>query len=446
MLANYDLDDFSHHALDHPDDRLRATLVVLDAGIAGAWAPLLSRGRHLGLAGLVMGEWPAAERILRLDDEGLLHVDVSGLQAVTLRPCLLSPQAMRELATVVVDEPTESEELESSAPAEPTAGPMVPATLTPPAVGSRVRLQLFGSMRVLNAAGEAVPQPGRGRRATREVLAYLGTHEGWVRKETLRNALWEGEDFKDATDELYAAVSEARRWLVDALADGGEAIPAVSTSGRCLILQKTGQGYRLATELVTVDVSDFDQAFAAAKAQPDSPEALRSVIDAYRGDLLDYADNPDAFTWIEREGLRMVQQKKAAWASIALSEILRSQGKPDQALQILEPLLDTIVNDELWLQALLCEGEAPPRGLGARDRVMVLWRRYEGRLRDLGLYPSTGAEEVYKSLLSVSHVSVHNGESPTKFVRADQINRLGNGRQDGKERVVGMDIVMPRQR
>src|SRR5207249_1181234 len=116
----------------------------------------------------------------------------------------------------------EPEELEFSAPAEPTAVPMVAATSTPSAVGARVRLQLFGSMRVLNAAGEAVPQPGRGRRATREVLAYLGTHESWVRKETLRNALWEGEDFKDATDELYAAISEARRWLVDALAGGEE--------------------------------------------------------------------------------------------------------------------------------------------------------------------------------------------------------------------------------
>jgi two-component SAPR family response regulator len=223
-----------------------------------------------------------------------------------------------------------------------------------------------------------------------------------VRKETLRNALWEGEDFKDATDELYAAISEAQRWLVDALAGRGEAIPGVSTSGRFLILQKTGQGYRLATELISVDVSDFKQAFAAAKAQPDSPEFLRSVIDAYRGDLLDFADNPEAFTWIEREGLRMVQQKKVAWASIALSEILRNQGQPGQALQILEPLLDSIINDELWFQALLCEGEAPPRGLGARDRVMALWRRYESRLRDLGLHPSTGSEQVYKSLLSAT--------------------------------------------
>jgi two-component SAPR family response regulator len=217
---------------------------------------------------------------------------------------VLPPGAIEELAAVVVDEPVEPQEHETSVPAEPTVVQVISPSSAPATGGAKVRLELFGSMRVLNAAGEVVAQPGRGRRATREVLAYLGTHDGWVRKETLRNALWEGEDFKDATDELYAAVSEARRWLVDALAGGEEVIPAVSTSGRSLILQKTGQGYRLAMELVSVDVSAFEQAFAAAKAQPQSPEALRAVIDAYPGDLLDYADNPEAFTWVEREGLR----------------------------------------------------------------------------------------------------------------------------------------------
>jgi DNA-binding SARP family transcriptional activator len=359
---------------------------------------------------------------------------------------VLPSSAIEELAAVVVDEPVEAEEQKASAPAAPMAALMVPPSQAPAAGEAKVRLQLFGSMRVLNAAGEAVPQPGRGRRATREVLAYLGTHDGWVRKETLRNALWEGEDFKDATDELYAAVSEARRWLVDALAGDGGAIPSVSTSGRSLIPQKTGQGYRLATELVSVDVSDFDQAFAAAKAQPDSPHALCCAIEAYQGNLLDYADNPEAFTWVEREGLRVVQQKKVAWASIAVSELLRSQGQPEQALQVLEPLLDGIINDDLWLQALLCEGEAPPRGFGARDRVIALWRRYECRLRDLGLNPSTGSEQVYKSLLSATQLPIDNGERRTRLAATDHANRLGNGRRDGNHRVLGMDDVTARQR
>ena len=124
-----------------------------------------------------------------------------------------------------------------------------------------------------------------------------------------------------------------------------------------------------------------------------------------------------------------------------MSEILRSQGHPDQALQVFEPLLDSIINDELWLQALLCEGEAPPRGLGARDRVMALWRRYESRLRDLGLYPSTGSEDVYKTLLGATRVADDKEERRTKFVVTDHTNRqTGDGRTDGGQWAVRPDV------
>jgi hypothetical protein len=195
-----------------------------------------------------------------------------------------------------------------------------------------------------------------------------------------------------------------------------------------------------------VDVSHFEQAFAVAKAQPDSPEALRSVTDTYQGNLLDYADNPEAFTWVEKEGLRIVQQKKAAWAAIALSEILRSQGHPNQALQILEPLLDRIMNDELWLQALLCEGEASPRGLGARDQVMALWRRYESRLRDLGLYPSTGSEQVYKRLLSAAQLPIDDGRGQIHYAARQANGHLAAGATDGDQHAVGTVAMSARDR
>src|SRR5207302_4528486 len=121
MPANYALRHYSRYPLDHPDDRLRATLVILDAALAGSWTPLLTRGQHLGVAGLVTGEWPGARRILRLDGEGLLHIEAPGLDGVTLAPCLLPPEAMKELATVVVDEPDEPDEQKASTPAAPMA-------------------------------------------------------------------------------------------------------------------------------------------------------------------------------------------------------------------------------------------------------------------------------------------------------------------------------------
>src|SRR5205807_8847241 len=96
MLADYGLKDFSRHALDHPDDRLRATLVILDAALAPSWAPLLNRGQHLGLAGLVTGEWAGAQRTLRLDGEGLLHLEAPGLDSVSVTPCVLPSSVIEE--------------------------------------------------------------------------------------------------------------------------------------------------------------------------------------------------------------------------------------------------------------------------------------------------------------------------------------------------------------
>jgi hypothetical protein len=47
-VADYGLDSLAQQALHHADDRLRTTLVVLDAALVAAWAPLLTRGRDLG--------------------------------------------------------------------------------------------------------------------------------------------------------------------------------------------------------------------------------------------------------------------------------------------------------------------------------------------------------------------------------------------------------------
>jgi hypothetical protein len=47
---------------------------------------------------------------------------------------------------------------------------------------------------------------------------------------------------------------------------------------------------------------------ASSVVDPGSPDVVRSLIDACRGELLDYADNSEAFMWVEREGLRVLQQ------------------------------------------------------------------------------------------------------------------------------------------
>jgi hypothetical protein len=108
-------------------------------------------------------------------------------------------------------------------------------------------------------------------------------------------------------------------------------------------------------------------------------------VAAYGGNLLEQESNPDAFTWVEREGLRIVQQEKVAWAAVTLAEVLQEQGRPDRAFEVLEPLLDAVVNEELWLCAMQCQGEPAPRGLGDRGRLMDLYARYQAHLRTVAL-------------------------------------------------------------
>jgi DNA-binding SARP family transcriptional activator len=395
LVDQYGLSDVCQQAWAHPDDRPVTTVLVLDGALARQWGPLLIAGRQLGLAVIVLGDedLPAA-RQLRIGEGGTLSVEGPGVEPTeALVPCLLTADLAGELGTAVVAVP---EPAELAADEEGLAcAPPAPA---PPVTDGVIRLHLLGGpLRVLDAAGNEVPQYG-GRRATREVLAYLALHPDGARKETLIEALWEADDFRDPTGELQTAISEARRWLVNAARESEEGkVPR--GSGLQFIVYKAG-AYRLLTERVWVDVHAFERTVAAATAQPDDELLLRAVIEAYDGDLLPGADARQAFTWLEREGMRFELQKSVGWAAVHLAEVLRAACRPDEALAMLGPLLDATLNDDVWLQAMLCEGEPPPHGHGARERVMQLWSRHQARLHQLDLEPTDRAQEVYSSLLA----------------------------------------------
>jgi DNA-binding SARP family transcriptional activator len=394
LVDQYGLSDVCQQAWAHPDDRPVTTVLVLDGALARQWGPLLIAGRQLGLAAIILGgeDLPAA-RQLRIGEDGTLSVQGPGVEPTdALVPCLLTADLAGELASAVVPEPEVAELVFAEEAASVTAAPHVPDGV--------IRLHLLGGpLRVLDAAGNEVPQYG-GRRATREVLAYLALHPDGVRRETLIEALWEAEDFRDPTGELQTAISEARRWLVNAAREAEEG-KVLRGSGLQFIAHKAGV-YRLLTERVWVDVHAFERAVAPAAAQPEDELLLRAVVEAYDGDLLPGADAREAFSWLEREGMRFELQKQVGWAAVHLAEVLREKCRPAEALAMLAPFLDSIVNDDLWLQAMLCEGEPPPRGHGARERVMQLYRRHERRLRQLDLEPSGRTQEVYASLLAAS--------------------------------------------
>ncbi|MGH2717626.1 MAG: hypothetical protein ACRDJU_03460, partial [Actinomycetota bacterium] len=132
-----------------------------------------------------------------------------------------------------------------------------------------------------------------------------------------------------------------------------------------------------------------------------SPAALRAVVGSYRSNLLAHSDNPDAFSWVERDALRTKLQSKVAWAAVTLSELLQDRGQPRQGLTVLEPLLDMIPNEDLWIRAMRCQGEPAPRGLGDRAALIGLFGRFQADLKALALEGVTPrAEQAYKELLA----------------------------------------------
>jgi hypothetical protein len=68
---------------------------------------------------------------------------------------------------------------------------------------------------------------------------------------------------------------------------------------------------------------------------------------------------------------------------------------------------------------------------------MALWRRYESRLRDVGLYPSTGAEHVYKNLLNTGQ-SLMDGRHAEMHTNG----RLNDEGSDGDQDALPMEHVI----
>ncbi|HEU5002536.1 MAG TPA: LysM peptidoglycan-binding domain-containing protein [Actinomycetota bacterium] len=433
VIAGHQLQDLATHVITHPDDRVRASVLILPAGEVEAWVPLLTRSQGLGIGAVIVGDYRVAPRQLILNADGILYMEGEGIDRESLSPCLLPQPVLDELAPVADEEPPDNVEVPDTdwPPYEdPDDGDEQLQLVASKAV---VHVGLFGTLRVTDARGERVAQPGRGRRATRDALAFLAAHPGWVDADQVRQALNKGDDLRSTHQDLYAAVSEARRWL---LASWTSSNPGeVPPKGTELIAQQSGQGYRLATELgIEVDVAEFDRAWAAAKAHPESIAALRRMLATYTGTLLDPDRNSEAVAWVEKENLRTTQQSKVAWAALTLAEHLCAANRPREALDALEPLLAGILNEDLWLCALRCQGAAGPRGLDDRPGLIDLYGRYQALLSAATLPPpGPRAEELYRSLLSAAGarqtstldtsgvppalVSEVNGNSPRRRLR-----------------------------
>lgn len=189
----------------------------------------------------------------------------------------------------------------------------------------------------------------------REILVYLALHRDGCRRESLTTALWPDAPGDRPYNSFHATLSQLRRALRKATND------TIST----LIANDDGH-YQLDKTLVTVDLWQLQEAFAACRQAPTPSKrtaALQRVAGLYRGDL---ADGITA-DWIDpiRESLRRE-------ALDALSSMIRAvDNNPEQMHSLLEqargfdPYNEAIYRDIMRVQARLGRYDSIPRTLSS---------------------------------------------------------------------------------
>jgi DNA-binding SARP family transcriptional activator len=203
------------------------------------------------------------------------------------------------------------------------------------------RLRCLGPF-VVERGGQTVSLPAM-RPLPRALFLQLVLQLGQpVHREVLMDRLWPDVSVEAAAHRLHAAASSVRHAIAEAALDD-------------LVLERLGDSYRLSSEGVSLDVTEFESALregARSEAQGRLEDALgwcRTACELYAGDLLPEA-GPSEWVVGERARLR-VAAASAAYAVAALS--LRT-GQVAEALPAVHRALDLDpLRDTAW--SLLAE-------------------------------------------------------------------------------------------
>lgn len=277
---------------------------------------------------------------------------------------------LERLAGLVDHRPPASAAAGENRPGPPAA----PATAARP--GAKLHIRSLGHLEV-RADGRAV----RWRRPRdRQVFKFLLTaYPNAVPRDLLIDTFWPDLDWPAALANLHNAVSQARRALEAAGADG---------SGRIAF---AGGAYRLALE--PGDLWDVEEVRRLDPAVRDrDAAAARRLVTLARGDYLAedrYAD------WAEPVRQEVAAARRRALR--VLREAAQAGGEREEALAWAEALVreDPLSEgDQVRLMTLLAL-------CGRRDQALARYRRYVRELDEsLGLPPSPAVEALVRSLLA----------------------------------------------
>jgi DNA-binding SARP family transcriptional activator len=348
-------------------------------------AGITQAGRDLGVAAIVLGEWPHGTTC-HITADGLItsvtppQAGLAGTEACHL--------AAADLAAIIaqLDQPRQGPGDDGkAAPGPPqTAQPHLPSATAAPGpahltasrrpgpqpqpagtagqgagpgpAGTPVQISVLGPLQI-TAAGREI---GTGLRKARELLAFLAIHPDGATGEAISEALWPGVPPGHGTRQRNIALRKARELLRG----------ATGLSTPMWITLTVGR-YRLDPALAGADLWQFQAALEAARTAADDQArlaALRQAVACYRGPLADGA----GYDWAEPYAETARRRALDAWARIA--EILQPSD-PDQALSALEAALTHDPYNEYTYQQIMRLQAAAGRPDAVRRTLTLLETR-----------------------------------------------------------------------
>ena len=391
------------------DDGPPAVAVVLAAAPGPAAAQRLAgitaAGRDLGIAVILLGDWPHGTTChitagglisgVTPPQAGLAGTEAYHLEAADLAVIIAQLDQAREPsgedgpAAPGPPEPGQRHLLSARAAPEPAQAaaphcpPQHPAGAAghgtgPGPAGMPVRISVLGPLQI-TAAGREI---GTGLRKARELLAFLAVHPDGASGEAISEALWPGSDPGRAAGQRNLALRKAREMLRTAAA-----LPAPMW-----ILNASGR-YRLDPALTGTDLQAFSDALEEARnASGDARlAACRRAVALYRGELAEGT----GYEWAEPYAEAARRRALDAWTTIA--EILQPRD-PDQALSALETALGhDPYNEYLYVRIMRLQAAA-----GRPETVRRTLALLESKLTDLGVTPSSQTRRAAAALLAAA--------------------------------------------
>ncbi|MBK6873830.1 MAG: LysM peptidoglycan-binding domain-containing protein [Kineosporiaceae bacterium] len=316
---------------DIPPRELRARMVAV-----------LEQGHAVEITAVLLGEWPDGATVEVRTDGHVRQGDWTGRLA-TFDPSTAA-QLLEVAREAQPDSDPCSEEPEVEGP--PRAGPIsvavpaaevaAPGTEAPSSqAGSKIRVQLFGKIAILDTAGQ--PIPGL-RQHAGGLLAYLAIHRRGADKNDILEALWPDAPVRRAAERLATEVGNLRRCLRQAATD--QANPAVVN---------TGGRYHLNPDVMDVDLWAFEGNLQDARNSTDHQVGIRALeraIDTATEELCSRRD----YHWLEP--VREQARRAAIHAHLRLADML-SDAEPQRATTLIRAAaaMDP-TNEDLAQQAI----------------------------------------------------------------------------------------------